>query len=114
MARENTVPMRSGELRNKIEIQQAESVRDKVGGIRKNWVTYATIWAAIEPLRGTEAMVAQQVKATLTHRVAVRYDSRISARHRVKFGSRILEINQVRNLSEQGRQLELICSEVVG
>jgi len=105
--------MRPGILKNKVELQQAETVRDRLGGVKKSWVTYATAWAAIEPLRGAEALIAQQVKATLSHRVKLRFDSRITVRHRIKFGSRIFEISQVRNLNEAGREIELICNEVL-
>jgi len=105
--------MEPGKLRHKVDIEQAQITRDKLGGEGKHWVVCATVWADIQPLRGTEALVAQQVKATLSHKVRLRYDLRIIMGCRIKYGSRTFQINSIRDVDEKHEEMETICSEVV-
>jgi SPP1 family predicted phage head-tail adaptor len=75
----------------------------------------ATLWAAIEPLQGREALLAAQAQTTLTHRVRLRGENRsrgITARNRLLYGSRIFDIQSVTDSQEGHRELVLDCQEL--
>jgi len=105
--------MNAGKLRHRVTIQQLVATDDGYGGITETWQDVATVWAAVEPLRGTERYRAQQVQAELSHKVTIRYRPGIKPDMRLKYGDRILEIEAVIDVEERHRWLELLCSEVV-
>jgi len=73
------------------------------------------VWGKIQPLRGRELFLAQQVNAEITSKVTIRYygTTTVTPEHRVYFGARILEIITVINPDERNESLELLCKEVV-
>ena len=46
--------MEAGQLRHRVTIQQATETTDGFGGVTQAWATFATVWAAVEPLTGRE------------------------------------------------------------
>lgn len=102
-----------GKLRHRIEIQSSVSTRGQAGSSVPQWITYATVWAAVEPLRGKALEVARQVVSTATHTVTARYNGRINPRQRILFGQRLFEINTAANPEERGRWTQMICTEVI-
>lgn len=105
--------MRAGELRHRVTIQEASETVTSAGERSKTWNDVATVWAAIEPLTGRERWQAQQVMATATHRVRMRYRGDVDVENRLVYGSRVLDILQVINPDERGRELVIICAEAV-
>ena len=103
--------MKAGELRHRITIQQKTVTQDTAGVITETWADLVTVWAAIEPLTGREKFLAQQVYTDMTTRVRIRYRSGIDPAMRLKYNSRIFEINVVVNPEERNRELELLCTE---
>lgn len=106
--------MRAGELRHRVTLQSVTVARDAVGGTTETWTDQATVWAAIEPLRGREYWDAAQVAAEATYRVRMRYRAGVSPEMRLTYQGRTLEIESVTSPDERRRELELICREVVG
>ena len=74
----------------------------------------ATVWAAIEPLKGSERLRAEQLENPVTHRVSIRHRAGVTPKMRIKFGTRILNIRAVIDPEERNRSLELLCEEGVG
>ena len=103
--------MNSGDLRHRVELQQRVKSRNAVGEETYSWLTYATVWAAVEPLTGRELYEAQQISAEVTVRVRVRYLKSVSVEHRVLFDSRGFNVNFVQNIEERNRELVLLCKE---
>ena len=106
-------PIRAGKLKQRIEIQKEERVRQPGGSYETDWVSFLDSWARIVPLSGTERYTAQQVQSELSHRVEMRYQEGIKPQMRVKYGERTFDIEAVLNLEEANRELHLMCSEVV-
>jgi SPP1 family predicted phage head-tail adaptor len=103
-------------LRHRIEIQAEAATGDGGGGQTDPWaapVVVATVWASIEPLRGDERLRAMRLEDVATHKITIRYRPGITARMRVKFGTRLLNIRAVIDPQEQRRVLELMCEEGV-
>lgn len=105
--------MKAGELRHRVRIQQLVTGRDDTGGFSETWADVATVWAAIEPIRGREYFEAQQVNAEVSHRIKCRYRSGILPVMRAVFGVRIFRIEAVINVDERNRELQLMCIEAV-
>lgn len=102
-----------GKLRHRITLQELVKTDDGYGGIVETWQDVATVWAAIEPLKGTERYQAQQVQSELTHKVTIRYRAGIKPQMRILYGNRVFDIEAVIDVDERHRWLELLCSEVV-
>lgn len=105
--------MSVGKLRHRVTIQGLIRADDGYGGITETWQDVATVWAAVEPLRGTERYRAQQVQAELSHKVVMRYREGIKPHLRLLYNGRVLEIEAVVDVEERHRWFELLCSEVV-
>ena len=105
--------MRAGELRHRVTIQQKIVTRDTFGGEVVTWADVATVWAAVEPLRGREFLDAKQIQAETAYRVRMRYRSDVDTDMRIVWDSRTLEITAVLDVDGRGRELELMCREVV-
>jgi SPP1 family predicted phage head-tail adaptor len=81
-----------------------------------SWGTYAVRWAAVEPLTGREYFTAQQMQATVTTRIRLRYwaNHGISPKMRVAWDGRLFEIDSVQEVKSGRRELHLMCTEIQG
>lgn len=107
--------MQIGKLRHKVELQARTEppTRDGYGQRTSEWKTLKTVWASIEPATGKQLFVAQQIQAEISHVVTIRYYSGLTQNERVLFGTRIFDINFVRNVDERNVYQELFCKEAV-
>lgn len=106
--------MRAGLLDQKVTIQQVtDSATTASAGGSKSWATFATVWARIEALRGAEFYQAQVVQTDLSHKVTIRYLAGVTAKMRIAYGSRTLEIVSVLDDTARRTFLTLMCVERV-
>jgi SPP1 family predicted phage head-tail adaptor len=115
--------MRSGALRHRVKLQAPSTVaQDSFGeddGGYEATPNLAVRDAAIEPLKGNERFVAQQLDATLTHRITLRYDpvsAGLTPAHRlVMIGStnRVFDIRDIVDIDERNQTLEIMAMERV-
>ena len=103
----------AGQLRHRGTVERNQGVQNTTGEVVPDWVAvYASVPAAVEPLRGREFYAARQFNAEVTHRIILRKESRVvRARDRFVVNGRIFDIDSVRDLEERGAWLELICTE---
>lgn len=103
-------------MRHQIGVQRLVTGYDASGDPVETWETKATVWAAVEPLRGDEYFTAITTHATISHRVTMRpYPGlRITPKDRLNFNGRLFDIKSVIDIEERGRELELMCLEQVG
>lgn len=104
--------MKPGNLRHRITLEQITRASDGAGGYTETWSVVANVYADVYPLKGQERYDAQQIQATQSHRVTIRYRAGITPDMRVKYGARILRIDAVIDPEERHRELILMCSEV--
>lgn len=94
-----------------------------------DWPEVCKAWCSLEPLTGRELFQAQQVQSQTTHKVCLTYTAetaRITSDCRLKLAKaipvneaeptsdenyRIFEIEQIVNVREQNRELELMVVE---
>lgn len=105
--------MKAGKLRQRVEIQARTTTQDSFGAPVPSWATVATVWANVLDQGSRELWQAQQVRPDLTTLVTIRYYAGLTPRHRIKYGSRILNIDSVANPDGQKREHSLMCKEEV-
>ena len=106
--------MRAGALRESVTIQSKSVSRDSYGAETVSWTTHATVWAAIEPLRGQEYLEARRMEAEVDVRIRIRYLSTVTSSMRVSWGSRIFQIvSPPIHVQERQRETQLMCREQV-
>ena len=105
--------MNAGSLRHRFAIKTAQETTDSFGVTVETPITFATVWASIEPLSGRELFQAQQVQAEVTHRVRMRYLAGVTAKMKGYYGTREFQILSVANRDERNRELEIMCKELV-
>lgn len=110
--------MQIGKLRERIEIQKKPTsvTRDQFGAEVLSWLPVTTVWADVRSTDGTEQVESSvdQVVATITHSVKIRYYSGLSPAMRVVWRGKALQILSIVENDNRRRELILKCSEVVG
>lgn len=105
--------MRIGDLRYRVEIGRYVGGTDQYGDpIPPTWETVATVWAAVEGLRGRLYFEAQQTAEQSDHKVTIRFRRDVQPGMLVRHDGRELQIQSA--LDEEGRRrwLVLLCREV--
>jgi len=75
--------MRCGRLRHRIELQTAVRTKSSAGDDSTYWTTYATVWAAVEPITAKEQLKGDQVQSDNTHKIIIRYNGTVKPKSRV-------------------------------
>lgn len=100
--------------RHKITIQEFVEEVDEYGTpIESGWQDVMTVWASIEPIRGSEYIQLQNTQAELSARIRMRYRPDITPAMRVLYQDRVFDIQSVIDINEQHTHLELMCVEKV-
>lgn len=99
------------QMKRRVSIQSITLSSDGQGGQTESWATDATVWAAIEPMKGFEKFQAAQLQTPLSHKVTMRYRTGVTTSKRLLYGSRVFDIKEVINVNEDGNFLELKCIE---
>lgn len=87
--------LNTGEMRNKIEIQEyVESVNEN-GYPVNDWETKHVLWAKIKTVKGSESINASAEINTNMYRFIVRYTRGLNAKQRVLFKGRLYDIQAV-------------------
>ena len=103
--------MRSGTLRHRITIQESTETSDGMGGFTTIWSDKLEMWVAIWPLSAKERLDAMKLELQITHKIRGRYRSGITAKDRIKFGTRIFNIVSPINQDERNVQLDMLALE---
>lgn len=86
---------------------------DGQGGYVAPWDKVCDAWAAFESPNGRESLFANQLQASVTHTVFIRYRPGITAAMRVNYGGKFLNIRAVLDDKERHEELKLLCEEGV-
>lgn len=102
-----------GKMRHRVALQSATNTTDAGGGLAQVWETITHIYASIEPKNGSESYRQGQIQDKTTHEITMRYRANISTKYRIKYGTRLFNINHIKNIDERDRFLLLTCEEGV-
>lgn len=103
--------MQAGKLRHLLILQQSTDVTNSRGEAIPTWSDVASVWGEVTPLSGREGLAAQQVYATASHRVRIRYRPGVVPKMRFLKGSREFDIDAVLNVDERNRELTCLVTE---
>lgn len=107
--------MRAGRLRHRLYLQQSTQTRTASGGYEDGWATIATIWGAVEPLKGREFFENAQVEGDVTHRIVIRSRAEVTTKHRFIHieKNRVFNVVSVINPNERDISMEIMAKESV-
>ena len=100
-------------LRDVVTLLKPEDKRDAEGGIDRRWIPERRHRCKVFPLNGREYWQSDQINSEVSHRVVMRYDSRVTTEKRLDLSGRMLEIVTAVNEEERGRWLTLRCTESI-
>ena len=110
--------MKAGMLHHRIKLQSITGyTKNSVGEKSPIWTTYSTVWASIKPVGGADFSYEKvrnvQPESVVTHDIAIRYNSAVSPKHQILFGTRVFTIVNVLDKEERGIWMTLRSEEVV-
>jgi SPP1 family predicted phage head-tail adaptor len=103
-------------LNKRITIKQQPTTQDNYGETITDvnlWPTFLTVWASVEPINGKEFFAAEQVNASVSTRIRIRYLTGVKPAMAVLYGTRIYNIISVIDYQEQHKEMQLMCEEVI-
>lgn len=80
---------------HRIVFQQATETKNAFHEIEKTWATVATVWARVEPLKGSEIFEAQKVNAQNSIKVTIRARNDLTNSMRLVYNSTNYEITYI-------------------
>lgn len=104
--------MRAGRLRHRLTIQEPVTSRGDSGEELVTWVTRGTVWAGIEPIRGKEALTANQILADLDTRIVIRWSGFVddmTAKWRVLHKTTTYNIVSIAHKNLGQREVEIMA-----
>lgn len=111
----------TSQAKHRVIVQTRTDTADDYGGTAVAWSTLATVWAAIEPASGREALSDAQLHSRITSKITVRYQAALkntatAAKYRVSYDSRVFSVKYIKNLAEdmksEGKAYQvLMCEE---
>lgn len=91
------------------------SVLEGDGGTHRNvYHPVGFLFGQIKPLQPREVLVAMGNQLEITHRIQIRYDTRVKAHMRLTYKSRNFDISSIVNEDEADRFMTLYCTEKPG
>lgn len=103
--------MQAGLLRKRLTIQKPSQAQDGYGQTLDTWTDVATVWGEIVPVSGREMIAANAMQESKTHAITIRYIAGITPKMRIKYGTRLFDIQSVLDENERHRTLNLSCVE---
>jgi SPP1 family predicted phage head-tail adaptor len=97
--------MGAGKYDRKVELQRATDTPDTYGERTSAWASYAYPWAEIRPLSARQVEQARSFSDTVTHAITMRYRSDLRQSDRIKYGTRLFQID---GFIEVGRRVETL------
>lgn len=82
----------AGLLRHRLHIDEQVTSRDSDGIETTVWVTWATVWGAVEPLSAREFIQSGQTQSGITARVTIRYRDGLLPSMRIRHRGQIYNI----------------------
>ncbi len=100
-------PQDIGDLRERVALQRFETIETDMGGFIEEWVTQATVFARIEPIKSTEEVIGAGIRATEAVLVHIRHREDVATDWRILWQGKPYLIDGMRNLDERRQYLTL-------
>jgi len=97
-------------LNHRVTLQRRSATPGALGQASTTWTDVATVWAAVEPLRGRDWFAAGQRQASADVRITVRHRADVTADMRVLWRGVPHDLSAPPiDVRGEGRYLELMC-----
>lgn len=103
----------AGRLRKQVTIQSLVVVKNDDGSATETYLSGETRKASVEPIRGREYFESARQGGQATIRVVMRKFDGLTTKHRILYDTRSLNIESIIDLDERGREVQVMCFEVV-
>jgi SPP1 family predicted phage head-tail adaptor len=101
-------------LHHRITFESLTETSDTGGGFTTSWSSFATVWAEISSLQsGSEHVQAMQLTGRGDFIITLRYLEGVTAKMRVKFGTRLFNIRRILVPGERNMVMKLVVEEGV-
>ncbi|NLS28161.1 hypothetical protein S2M10_31700 [Sphingomonas sp. S2M10] len=100
-------PLRSEDLRHKLEIRRPTEAPNDDGGYDTSWTTIATPWAEVLGLDGRESVMDQALQGISTYRIRIRWRGGIEPADQVR-GYAGRELNITSAVDPDGKREQLV------
>ena len=102
----------AGKLNRRITIQSPSTTTDAFGSPVATWTYVVTTWASIAAPTSKEVYaLGAGFTAQITHKIVIRYREGITSAMRIKYRSRIFQVQAVSDPNEDRVRLVLMCLE---
>jgi SPP1 family predicted phage head-tail adaptor len=105
-----------GKYNKRLLIQQPVKVESSFADAVTTWPDVGTVWALIEPLKGRDAMLANQLLAPQDTKILIRYHAALTAMNatwRCSYNGVVYNIVSVVNVNLANTEFELMCTSGV-
>lgn len=100
-----------GRARQRAILEAKTLAADGGGGFAETWEPYALVWAELIPATGDESVQAGRVESRVSHKLAIRRRTDVSANHRMRVGDRVFAITAVIDEGPQAFWMILLVQE---
>ncbi len=102
-----------GHLRHRITFEQPTITKDAAGGVVRGWAAHVTVWAEVRQLTTREYYAAMQANSEAQGMISLRNRGDLSAKMRVKWGSKILHIVGPMTTDTKGVYMQIPFKEAI-
>ena len=101
-----------GKYRHKITFIQRSQEKNDYGETVDDWVPYRTVWAAYDPLLGTEFFKALTTESKVEVKFNCRFTAGVTNAMRIRYRGKVYEILSAIEVKGLGKELLCYCREV--
>ena len=109
--------MNVGQLDKRLTIQAPALVQDQTTGEMVNtWSTIAVVWSSIDPLRGRERLLGEQVVGETDTRIKIRWSelaNRLTSAHRGVYQGAVYNFTNIAQINLGKREVEIMAKSGV-
>ena len=110
----NWSTVQPGELTKLVTlIQRSPAAPNEVGGGPPTNTTIGQVYASIRPVSSREVDANADTGQQITHTIVVWYTDQLTHADAIQYGDRTFEIQDIRTLREENRQMLITCIENV-
>ena len=109
----NCCLVKPGELNRQITINSLTNTPDGQGGFSSSFGVFATVWAKITPMKGSEKVHSDRLSTQQLSKVMMRYISGLNQTMQVIYNSQEYQIRSIVNIDEKNEWLELMIEQKV-
>jgi len=104
-----------GKYRHRMTLRKRAHTVDAHGEDVRTYTTVSKVWGSLEAVTARERFESQQVQASVTHRISIRfaeiYLSEMGPADRILVGTRTFEVVSLLDREGREREIEIMCEE---